>query len=92
MRVLGDKVLVEPTKAPTKTPGGLILPEGSKVPPETGVVIAVGPGKYHGGKLVPLEVKKGDKVLFGMYAGQDVKVNDKNYKIMAESEILGVIS
>lgn len=91
MKVLGDKVLVEPTKAPNTTKGGLILPEGTKEPPETGKVVAVGPGKFAGSVRVVPEVKVGDKVIFGRYSGSDVELDGKKYKILTENEILAVI-
>lgn len=92
MKVLNDKVLVEPTKAPDKSAGGLIIPDGAKEVPETGTVVAVGEGKYHGEKRVSPEVKKGDKIVFIKYAGHDVEIDGKKYKIMTENEILAVIN
>ncbi len=92
IKPLGDKVLVEPLKEETKTKSGLYIPDtASKERPEQGVVIAVGDGKFEDGKLVPLKVKKGQTVLFSKYGPDEVKVGDKDYLIISESNILAII-
>ena len=84
---LADRVLVEPKEAETKTAGGLYIPDNAKEKPQEGVVLAAGPGK----KDEPMEVKVGDKVLYGKYAGTEVNIGDKSYMIMRQSDILAII-
>ena len=92
LKPLRDRVVVERAEAEEKTAGGIVLPEAAKDKPKEGKVIAVGPGRVlDNGEVKPLEVKKGDKVLFSAYAGNDVKVNNNEYLILNESEILAVI-
>jgi chaperonin GroES len=89
---LYDRVLVERSSAEIQTAGGLIIPEQAKEKPSQGRVIAAGTGRVHeNGSITPLAVKPGDKVLFGKYAGTDVKVNDTEYLLMREEDILGII-
>ncbi len=91
-RPLGDRVLVKRIKEEEKTKGGIIIPDTAKEKPQEGKVVAVGKGK-HGddGKLIPLEVKSGDKILFGKYSGSEVKLEGEEHVIMREEDILGVI-
>ena len=84
---LADRVLVEPAPAETKTASGLIIPDTAKEKPQEGVVVAVGNGK----KDEPLIVKVGDKVLYGKYAGQELKLDGKDYLIIRESDLLGIL-
>jgi chaperonin GroES len=92
LKPLRDKVVVERSEAEEKTAGGILLPETAKDKPKQGTVIAVGTGRVlDNGEQKPLEVKKGDRVLFGAYAGSEVKVDGHEYLIMAESEILAVV-
>lgn len=92
LKPLNDRVVIEASKAEEKTAGGIVLPETAKEKPLTGKVVAAGPGKLNDdGSRTPLDVKKGDKVLFGKYSGSDVEVDGKEYKIMRESEILGIV-
>lgn len=92
LRPIQDKVIVERLEAEEKTAGGIVLPDTAKDKPQQGKVIAVGPGKVlENGQLREPEVKKGDRVIFGSYAGSEVKVNDKTYLVMSESEILAVV-
>lgn len=93
LRPLQDRIIVERIEEETKTAGGIIIPDTvSKEKPQEGKVIAVGKGKVtEDGKLLPVDVKVGDRVLFGKYAGSDVKVDGKEYLIMREDDILGVI-
>ncbi|GIX11171.1 MULTISPECIES: co-chaperone GroES [unclassified Elioraea] len=88
---LGDRVLVEPAPAETKTRGGIIIPDTAGEKPTRGKVIAVGPGaRAEDGRLMPLDVKKGDMVLYGKWSGTEVKMEGKDYVILKESDILGV--
>lgn len=92
IRPLGDRVLVEPQKEEEVKKGGIIIPDSAKEKPMQGKIIAVGPGKYDDdGKLVPMNVKKGDMVLMPKYGGTEVKINDQEYQIVREDDILGII-
>ena len=92
LKPLRDKVVIERSEAEGKTAGGILLPDTAKDKPKQGTVIAVGPGKIlENGEVKGLEVKKGDRVLFGGYAGSEVNVDGKDYLVMSESEILAVI-
>ena len=91
-RPLHDLVVVKRIDAEDKTAGGIIIPDTAKEKPMQGEIIAVGPGaRDESGKLVPLDVKKGDKVLFGKWSGTEVKIDGQDLLIMKESDILGVI-
>ena len=91
-RPLHDRVVVRRVKEEEKTKGGIIIPDTAKEKPQEGEVIAVGPGaRDESGKLVPLEVKAGDRVLFGKWSGSEVKIDEEDLLIMKESDILGVI-
>ncbi|MAK12505.1 MAG: co-chaperone GroES [Candidatus Pelagibacter sp.] len=92
-RPLHDRVLVESLDSEEKTAGGIIIPDTAKEKPQEGKVIAVGPGsKSEDGKITPMDVKVGDHVLFGKWSGTEVKVDGKDYSIMKESDIMGVIA
>ena len=93
IRPLQDRLIVERVKEETTTAGGIIIPDTvSKEKPQEGKVIAAGKGKVTPeGKVLPLDVKKGDRVLFGKYAGSEIKVDGVEYLIMREDDILGVI-
>jgi chaperonin GroES len=89
---LEDRVVVKPQEAESKTAGGIVLPDAAREKPLTGKVISVGPGKLDDeGKHIPMSVKKNDIVLFGKYSGSEVELDGEDYKILRESEILGVI-
>ena len=91
-RPLHDRVVVRRVEEDTKTAGGIIIPDTAKEKPMQGVVVSVGPGaRDEAGKLVPLEVKAGDQVLFGKWSGTEVKINGEDLLIMKESDILGVL-
>ena len=91
-RPLHDRVLVESLESEEKTAGGIIIPDTAKEKPQEGKVIAVGPGaKTEDGRVIPMDVKVGDRVLFGKWSGTEVKVNGKEYSIMKESDIMGVV-
>lgn len=88
---LGDRVVVKPNSSETKSKGGIVLPDTAKEKPQEGEVVAVGKGKVVDGNLQPLELKKGDKVVFSRYGGDEFKIDDIEYKILREDEVLGVI-
>ena len=91
-RPLHDRVVVTRIDAENKTAGGIIIPDTAKEKPTEGEVIAVGPGgRDESGKLIPIDVKKGDRVLFGKWSGTEVKIDGVEYLIMKESDIMGVI-
>ena len=92
IRPLDDRVVIEVMEAEEKTAGGIVLPDTAKEKPQKGKVVAVGPGKLlDNGERAPFSVKVNDRVLFGKYAGQDITIEDKEFKIMRESEILARI-
>jgi chaperonin GroES len=92
-RPLHDRVVVKRIEAEQKTAGGIIIPDTAKEKPQEGEVVAVGAGaRDEAGKLVPLDVKAGDRVLFGKWSGTEVKIDGDDLLIMKESDILGVIS
>ena len=92
IRPLADKVLVQRVEAQTVTSGGIVLPDSAKEKPQRGKIISVGDGKVlDDGTLKKVQVKKGDMVLFTSYAGTDVKIDDAEYLIMSESDIMAVI-
>ena len=86
LKPLADRVVVEPAEAEQKTAGGIIIPDTAKEKPQTGVVVAVGPGK----KDEPMTVKKGDTVLYGKYSGTEISLDGKTYLIMKESDIYAI--
>jgi chaperonin GroES len=87
VKPLADRVLIEPKEAETKTASGLFIPDTAKEKPQEGKVLAVGSGK----KDEPMELKAGDKVLYGKYAGTEITVDGKSYMIMRQSDVLAVI-
>ena len=92
-RPLHDRVLIQSLDSEEKTSGGIIIPDTAKEKPQEGKVIAVGPGaKSDDGKTPPMDVKVGDHVLFGKWSGTEVKIDGKEYSIMKESDIMGVIN
>ena len=91
-RPLGDRVLVKRVEEEAKTKGGIIIPDTAKEKPQEGEVVAVGPGaRDDNGKLQPLDVKAGDRILFGKWSGTEVKIDGQELLIMKESDVLGVI-
>jgi chaperonin GroES len=91
-RPLHDRVVVRRIDEDTKTAGGIIIPDTAKEKPMQGEVIAVGPGaRDEAGKIIALEVKKGDRVLFGKWSGTEVKIDGEDLLIMKESDILGIV-
>jgi chaperonin GroES len=92
LKPLGDRVIVEVLDEEETTFSGIVLPDTAKEKPQRGKVLAVGPGKYEDGKLVPLDVKKGDEVIFSKYGGTEVKVSGDEYLILRESDILAKVA
>ena len=91
-RPLHDRVVVSPLDSETKTAGGIIIPDTAQEKPSQGKVLSVGPGsRGDGGKLAPLDVKKGDTVLYGKWSGTEVKVDGQDVLIMRESDIMGIV-
>lgn len=92
IRPLQDRVIVKRLEAKDVVKGGIIIPDTAKEKPQEGEVMAVGPGKVSKeGNLQPMNVKVGDKILFGKYSGTDVKIDDEDYIIMREDDILGIL-
>lgn len=92
IRPLQDRVIVKRLEEEEKTKGGIIIPDTAKEKPQEGKVIAVGKGKVtEDGKVIPLDVKVGDKILFGKYSGSEIKIGGEEHLIMREEDILGVI-
>jgi len=92
IRPLHDRIIVERLEEETTTAAGIIIPDTAKEKPQQGKIIAVGKGKVtEDGKVLPMDVKVGDKVLFGKYAGTDIKIEGKEYLMMREDDILGVV-
>lgn len=92
IRPLGERVVVRPMPSEEKTKSGIVLPDTAKEKPQEGEVIAVGSGRLlETGQRVPIDLKPGDKILFSKYSGNEVKIDDVDYLIMRESDILGVI-
>jgi chaperonin GroES len=92
IRPLHDRIIVERVEEETKTAGGLIIPDTAKEKPQQGKVIAVGKGKVtEDGKLLGMDVKVGDRILFGKYSGSEIKIEGKEYLMMREDDVLGVI-
>ena len=92
VKPLGDRVLVQPIEAEEVKKGGIIIPDTAKEKPQEGKIVAVGAGKRDdNGKLIPMDVKKGDRVLFSKYGGTEIKIDGKECLIMEENQILGII-
>ena len=91
IKPLNDRILVKRLEAEEKTKGGIIIPDTAKEKPQHGEVVEVGPGRTEDGKLVAMEVAKGNRVLYGKYSGTEVKVGGEEYLIMREDDVLGII-
>ncbi|OGD67887.1 co-chaperone GroES [Candidatus Berkelbacteria bacterium RIFCSPHIGHO2_12_FULL_36_9] len=91
LKPLGDRLLVRPLETVEKSKSGIVLPDTAREKPQEGEVLAVGEGKYIDGRLTPLSVRKGDKVLFSKYGGDEIKVEGEELKILQESDILAII-
>ena len=92
IKPLGDRVLIMPAAAEEKTASGLFIPDTAKEKPQRGKVVAVGAGKVENGNKIEMSVKAGDTVLYGKYAGTEIRLDDVDYMIMRESDILGIVS
>ena len=91
IKPLGERIVVKVKEKDMTTASGIVLPDTAKEKPQEGEVVAVGKGKWENGQLVPMEVKKGDRVLFAKYSGNEVKVDDEEYLIIRQSDILAVL-
>lgn len=91
-RPLHDRVVVRRVESESKTAGGIIIPDTAKEKPQQGEIVAVGPGRYEKDKRVPMDVKVGDKVLYGKYSGTEVTVDGEQLLILRESDVLAVLS
>ncbi len=92
IKPLGDRILIRPLEAEEKTKGGIIVPDTAKEKPQEGKVVAVGKGKMlESGKIEPVEVKVGDKVLYGKYSGTEIKLNGEEHLIVKEEDILAIV-
>ncbi|MBV9576230.1 MAG: co-chaperone GroES [Gammaproteobacteria bacterium] len=92
IRPLSDRIVVEPKENESKTAGGIVIPDvAEKDKPIEGTVLAVGTGRYVDGTLQPLQLKVGDKILFGKYAGTNIKLNQKELLVMREEDVMGVL-
>lgn len=92
IKPLSDRVLVQPVEAEEKTSSGIIIPDTAKEKPQRGTVVAAGPGKVENGNRIEMSVREGDEILYGKYSGTEVTLDGKEYLIMRESDILGVLS
>lgn len=91
IKPLADRVLVKPQEAEEKTKSGIVIPDTAKEKPQQGEVVAVGQGKREGDKIIPLEVKAGDKVLYGKYSGTEIREKGEEYLILREDDILAIV-
>lgn len=92
IKPLNDRILVKRLEAEEKTKGGILLPDTAKEKPKEGEVVAVGPGKWlENGKRQSIDLKKGDKIIFESYAGTEVKIEGKEYLLMKEDDVLGIV-
>jgi chaperonin GroES len=92
LRPLGDRVVIEPSEGEEQTAGGILLPETAKEKPQQGTILSVGPGRRDdSGKLIAMDVKVDDKVLYAKYAGTEIKIEGKKVLILKESDILAVV-
>lgn len=88
---LADRIIVKPLEPKEVKKGGIIIPDTAKEKPQEGEVVAVGKGKTEDGKLIPMEVKVGDRILYGKYSGTEIKINDEEYLIMREEDVLAIV-
>jgi chaperonin GroES len=92
LKPLGSRVLVEPIEQDDITAGGIVLPETAKEKPQQGLILAIGPGaRDEDGKRIPMDVEKGDKILFAKYSGTEIKLDGKKYLILREEDILAIV-
>ena len=91
MKPLGDRVVLKQVEIEEKTKSGIILPDSAKEKSQEALVVAVGPGKAVDGRLTPMQVKEGDKVILSEYGGTEVKIGDEEYKIVSQDDILAIV-
>ena len=91
IKPLGDRIVIKVLEKEEKTKGGIVLPDTAKEKPQKGEVLAVGSGEIVEGKKVPLEVKVGDKIIFSKYAGTEIKLDDEEYLILRQSDVLAIL-
>jgi chaperonin GroES len=92
LKPLGDRVLIKIEETENALPSGLVIPDTAKEKPQEGTVVAVGPGSYHEGTRIPLDVKEGDRVLFSKYGGTEVKVGGEEFMMLNERDVLAIVS
>ena len=92
LQPLEDRIVVRPSESEETTASGLVIPDTAKEKPQQGEIVAVGPGRFDEGKRVPMDVKVGDKVLYGKYSGTEVTLDGDQYLILRESDVLAVIN
>ncbi len=92
LKPLGDRVLIKIEETENALPSGLVIPDTAKEKPQEGTVVAVGPGSYHEGTRIPLDVKEGDRVLFSKYGGTEVKVGGDEFMMLNERDVLAIVS
>jgi chaperonin GroES len=91
IKPLYDRIVVKGIDEEPKSPGGIIIPDTAKEKPQQGKVVAVGQGRREDGKLIPIDVKPGDRVLFGKYSGTEIKIDGEEHLILREDDVLGII-
>jgi len=92
LKPLGDRIIVQAVTAEEVTKGGIVLPDTAKEKPQEGTVVAVGPGKLlDNGKLAPMEVKVGDRVVYSKYGGSEIKINGNEYVVLRQDDVLGIV-
>ena len=92
LQPLGDRVLVKPQEQKESKRGGIIIPDTAKEKPQEGLIVATGKGKTtEDGKVLPMDVKPGDKILYGKYSGSEIKIDDQDYLIMHQEDVLGIL-
>jgi chaperonin GroES len=91
IKPLYDRIVVKGIDEELKSPGGIIIPDTAKEKPQQGKVVAVGQGRREDGKLIPIDVKPGDRVLFGKYSGTEIKIDGEEHLILREDDVLGII-
>ena len=92
LKPLGDRIIAKALEAEAKTAGGIVLPDSAKEKPQEGEVIAVGPGtQLDSGKMTPMDVKVGDKIIYGKYAGTEIKIGGEEYIILRQEDVLAII-
>ena len=91
IKPLSDRVVIKALDAESKTAGGIIIPDNAKEKPQQGEIVAVGPGKIEDGKKIDMDLKVGDKILYGKYSGTEVTIDGKEYTILRESDVLAKI-